>query len=216
MGATRNIPRVTLLCALGLWAFCVLGGTSMMLTYASTAEQGADAPKHWPKQSSMPRFPGSMTLLMFAHPYCPCTYASFAELARTLAVAKTSTNCTIVFTVAEGLPAGWEESRLVQHAKEMVGASVRMDLRGHESRLFGARTSGQVILYGEAGRLLFSGGITPARGHQGDSRGKQSLIEFLNGMHPSLDMTPVFGCPLFDPACDSGATTCAEACTCQH
>ena len=36
---------------------------------------------------------------------------------------------------------------------------------------FGAETSGQTLLYDRDGRLLFSGGTTGSRGHDGDNAG---------------------------------------------
>ena len=51
---------------------------------------------------------------------------------------------------------------------------------GAEARRFGAETSGQTLLYDEHGALLFSGGITGARGHAGDNAGRASLVALLN------------------------------------
>jgi hypothetical protein len=56
--------------------------------------------------------------------------------------------------------------------------------------------------------LLFSGGITAARGHAGDNAGRSELVSLLNGgpVAPAAtlnrggsarDATSVFGCPLF-------------------
>jgi hypothetical protein len=50
---------------------------------------------------------------------------------------------------------------------------------GHEACLFGAATWGQTMVYGRDGRLLFSGGITAARGHYGDNAGTQAIAALL-------------------------------------
>ena len=42
--------------------------------------------------------------------------------------------------------------------------------------------------------LTFSGGITAARGHQGDNDGRRSVLASLAGTATGLPMTPVFGC----------------------
>jgi hypothetical protein len=73
------------------------------------------------------------------------------------------------------------------------------DHDGVEARRFGAATSGQVILYDARGTLLFSGGITPARGHSGDSTGRDAILALLIDGSSEASETPVFGCSLFDP-----------------
>jgi hypothetical protein len=57
-------------------------------------------------------------------------------------------------------------------------------------------TSGAVLLYSSDGKLLFQGGITPARGHQGDSFGRQRILALLDGDAPDRRDAPVFGCAL--------------------
>ena len=46
-----------------------------------------------------------------------------------------------------------------------------LDPGGAEARRFGVATSGHVLLYDTRGDLIFSGGITPGRGEQGDNAG---------------------------------------------
>ncbi len=72
------------------------------------------------------------------------------------------------------------------------------DIQGREALRFGAATSGQTLLYDASGRLLFSGGITPARGHAGDNDGSDALLELLSGGSGRHHQTPVFGCSLRD------------------
>jgi hypothetical protein len=71
------------------------------------------------------------------------------------------------------------------------------DVDGLEARSFGAATSGQTLLYDKRGALLFSGGITGARAHQGDNVGRRSLVALLNGGPNERPGTSVFGCSLF-------------------
>ncbi len=75
--------------------------------------------------------------------------------------------------------------------------SVVRDDDGVEARSFGAATSGQTFLYDKRGALLFSGGITGARAHQGDNAGRQSVVALLNSGPRAHSATSVFGCPLF-------------------
>jgi hypothetical protein len=76
---------------------------------------------------------------------------------------------------------------------------VRWDVEGREARRFCARTSGQALLYDERGRLAFQGGITSARGHEGDSVGKSRLAALLSGGEADGRTSDVFGCGLVDP-----------------
>jgi hypothetical protein len=57
-------------------------------------------------------------------------------------------------------------------------------------------TSGAVVLYDAAGKLAFRGGITAARGHEGDSFGRQRIMALLNGAHADRADAPIFGCAL--------------------
>jgi hypothetical protein len=59
-------------------------------------------------------------------------------------------------------------------------------------------TSGQAFLYDAWGHLLFSGGITAARGHIGDNMGRRSVASLVSGKPSALTSTPVFGCPLIE------------------
>ena len=73
-----------------------------------------------------------------------------------------------------------------------------IDATGTEAELFGAKTSGHATLYGTGGQLLFEGGITGSRGHQGDNAGVSSIAKLLAGEKPDVKGTDVFGCGLFD------------------
>jgi len=72
---------------------------------------------------------------------------------------------------------------------------VLRDEDGAEAARFGAATSGTVALYRD-GKLLFNGGITPARGHEGDSFGKERLVSLLTTGKADRNDAPVFGCSL--------------------
>jgi hypothetical protein len=60
-----------------------------------------------------------------------------------------------------------------------------------------------VVLYNAAGALLFSGGITAARGHEGDNAGREMVLAHL-AANDAGRRAPVFGCPLFaDGECEA-------------
>jgi hypothetical protein len=74
------------------------------------------------------------------------------------------------------------------------------DADGLEARRFGVETSGQPLLYDHRGALIFSGGITGARGQTGGNAGQQALVALLTRGHADRRGSNVFGCPLFEAA----------------
>jgi hypothetical protein len=66
------------------------------------------------------------------------------------------------------------------------------------ARRFAAMTSGHALLYGPNGHLLFSGGITFARGHSGDNPGCDAVIALITTGENESRTAAVFGCSLLD------------------
>jgi hypothetical protein len=109
----------------------------------------------------------------------------------------------VIFIKPEGVDSDWEKTDTWNSAAEIPGVTVTRDDQGVESQLFGAQTSGQAMLYGNDGKLLFKGGITVGRGQEGDSAGAAAIAALVNEEPATLTETNVFGCPLFahDPYC---------------
>jgi hypothetical protein len=106
----------------------------------------------------------------------------------------------VLFWGPRDAPAGWwTPTELWRAAEALPDARVGWDVGGAEARRFGARTSGHVVLYDRAGRLLFQGGVTAARGQAGDNAGKDAVIALLTQGRAERAATPVFGCPFGDP-----------------
>ncbi len=114
----------------------------------------------------------------------------------------------MLFLKPEVFANGWEQTDSWRQAATIPDVTVVRDDSGLEARRFGAATSGQTLLYDAGGALLFSGGITGARGHAGDNAGQSELVSLLNRgpSSPAVtlnrgqsarDATSVFGCPLF-------------------
>jgi len=87
---------------------------------------------------------------------------------------------------------------LWRSATAIPSVTVHEDPDGAQARLFGAETSGDVLLYDMRGQLMFQGGITGSRGHVGDNAGESSIISFLAGRETGLKKTPVYGCSLLN------------------
>ena len=103
----------------------------------------------------------------------------------------------MLFLKPEGFSDEWAKSDLWRTAAALPDVTVVRDDDGIEARRFGASTSGQTLLYDDAGTLLFTGGITGARAHQGDNDGRRAIVALLNRKSPARTATKVFGCSLF-------------------
>lgn len=160
----------------------------------AAARPPASAPVALAAFSRQTRLP---VLLMFVHPKCPCTRASLDELALLMAQESGRVSAHVVFALPSADTRQWLPSDLWRQASSIPGVHVVADPDGTLTRRFGSATSGQVLLYSAAGRLLFQGGITSARGHDGDNLGSQTILRLLNGERKAVASTPVFGCPLF-------------------
>jgi hypothetical protein len=145
---------------------------------------------------------------MFAHPHCPCTRASLGELERLMAQVPGRLSAHVVFLKPPGTAADWEKTDLWGKAARIPGVSVGADNAGREARRFNAETSGQTLLYDQAGKLRFQGGITLSRGHAGDNPGRSAIEELLREERSNQVKTPVFGCALFEAQCEKGDVLC--------
>jgi len=181
-----------------VWAAAILAGMIALTRYSLSPGTLAAAPASWPAASTVERTTPLPQLVMIAHPRCACTRASLGELAVLMAHCAGRVLATVIFVRPDGVPAGWENTDLLQSARAIPGVTVLTDAGGREAARFGAATSGQVLLYDAAGRLAFCGGITAGRGHAGDNAGREALEALLRGA-PARASVPVFGCELFDP-----------------
>jgi hypothetical protein len=150
----------------------------------------------FPKNSAVRLVSDKLTLVLFAHPHCPCTRASLHELDGLLAETQNRVSVSVVFTIPDGVPADWERGDLWNSAASIPGLSVIRDQRGREAHRFHVEGSGHVLLYAPSGKLLFSGGITASRGHEGDNLGRSAIVSFILDGHSAVSHTPVFGCSL--------------------
>jgi hypothetical protein len=181
-----------------LWSGAVLGGIVALERYKAAPSAQAEAPEQWPAGSALGRDAAKPTLLVFAHPKCPCTRATMKELARLAARLGPAVFVQVELVKPEGTGVDWPKTDLWAQAAAIPGARVAVDDRGVEARRFGSSTSGQVLLYAPGGELLFHGGITIARGHEGDGPGAERIAELVKTGHTALAEAPVFGCPLHD------------------
>ena len=188
--------------AFATWIALTLGVLGLLTSYSSRAGAAAtEGLTTFPVASTLPRKEGRPTLVMIAHTKCACTRASLRELERALARSdgKLETFVLFVGPAANGL--------LDLRATARAIPGVQVIESEEEARRFGALTSGQTYLFDGSGRLVFRGGLTPSRGHEGENVGTDAIRRFLDSPHDapassssaSAQRSDVFGCALFAP-----------------
>src|SRR4051812_29352824 len=111
-GTMPMLPRRTILVAAAAWAVLATAGLAKLTAYSAAAGTVAAAPHRFPSGGVIPAAAGEPTLIMLAHPHCPCSRASVAELARLLAEAERPLRAYVLFVRPEGVDEEWVESDL--------------------------------------------------------------------------------------------------------
>jgi hypothetical protein len=174
----------------------VVSGFLLLAQQQFTPIEASLQTKAFPESSAVHLASDKLTLVLFAHPRCPCTRASLHELDGLLAATQNRVCVTVIFTVPNGVPADWEQGDLWDLATNIPGLRVIKDQGGGEAHQFDVEGSGHVLLYAPSGKLLFSGGITASRGHEGDNAGRSAVVSLILSGHAPVSHTPVFGCSL--------------------
>jgi hypothetical protein len=186
--------RPVLIALLAMWLLAVIVGLGRLGVYANAAGPAGTPPPVWPPDSRVARPARGATLLLFAHPHCPCSRASISELARLMTKGHGRVTATVMMYRPSNQPVAWAQSHLWNGAAAIPGVRVLTDLDGRESAIFRANVSGHTLLYDAGGRLVFSGGITGARGHEGDNAGRHAIERLLLDGTATIDRSSVFGC----------------------
>ena len=185
-----------------LWGFLMGGGMLLLNRYETSPSPGGHAPAQWPNETGLVLGEKDPTLVLFVHPYCPCTNATAGELERLVTQLGDGLTTYVIFLHPRSMPAEWHRTPLWTRIHSIPGVHVIDDLGSQLTRRFGAVTSGEAYLYSASGRLQFVGGITGARGHSGDNPGSDAILSLVSGRADSAGATPkscpVFGCPLFE------------------
>ena len=172
--------------ALGFWK---------ATAYDLTPGLPASPTTQWPTTADLPRNPNTATLVVTVHPSCPCSRATLQELSVLMTHHRDRLTAYVLFERPAGFITPWEQTSLWNNA--LITGVTRVPDESHLGvQTFGARTSGQVLLYDAAGHLRFSGGITSSRGHMGDNLGLRAIMAFLESGAIPVPETPVYGCAL--------------------
>jgi hypothetical protein len=196
---TYTRPKFLLPLIIAVWLVAIGVGLQFVMAYENSPGPVGGVPALWPADSRIRRSPDLPTLVMMVHPHCPCSRASVGELSLLMAESQGLVDARVVFVRPVEVPEEWEKTDLWSAVAAIPGVKLSVDNGGVEARRFGSQTSGQVMLYDAGGQLLFSGGITSARGHSGENEGRSAILTLLTKGQAKSE-TPVFGCSLFSEA----------------
>jgi hypothetical protein len=176
------------------WLIVVMVGMGILWRHELTPGPVERVRSNWPVNLSFDRNAAGYTLVMTVHPECPCTRASVDELATLMTSCQSRVKAVVLVAALTGPDEKTKSSGLWELASQIPGVTCVADRDAVMTARFGAETSGQVYLYDVDGVLQFSGGITAARGHEGDNDGVAAICSIVNTGQPLLKTTPVYGC----------------------
>jgi len=175
---------------IAVWASLVLTGFAILESYAN----GPGVPAKPPAQANSPR--DRNRLIVFIHPQCPCSRATLSELAQLQSDCGSELNARVEIFAPASMPTEWTKGDLYRQAKSIPGVDVHLDAEGKTAKAYRVSTSGQALLYSPEGQLVFSGGLTESRGHEGRNGSTDAIEAYVRTGHIPISHGPVFGCAL--------------------
>jgi hypothetical protein len=204
----RIRPRILVAASIAAWLTVLSAGVVLLMRHTYRPGATGTPAREWPVETKLERARDRPTLVVVLHPRCPCSRATIAELDRALARTTDAATVHALLLTPRELADAWGDTDVRRRIAAIPGVRITEDVDGREAARFGAATSGHVLVYDAEGQLAFDGGITAARGHEGDNHGAARLAALLGGRIPTspLDATPVFGCALGDLAASDGTS----------
>lgn len=181
-----------------IWVATLSCGFASLWSYSTAPGDNGNPAEVWPAETCVIRDESLPTLVMLAHPRCPCTRASVSELERLMAASGGKLAARVVFYKPVGESDRWARTDLWNHAAAIPGVDVQSDEGGAEIQRFGAVTSGHVLVYDSLGDLVFQGGITASRGHAGDNFGRSAILALLKEPSNVITDLPTYGCRILE------------------
>jgi hypothetical protein len=185
--------------ASGIWLAALLFGHFALTEYESKAAAVTPDPARWPAAAANIEHKG-WTLVVAAHPQCPCSRATVNELNRLMVRCTNKLSPVFLFYRPAGSKTTWNQTELWRSAVAIPGVKAIDDPDGIQSAQFNATTSGESFLYDPAGKLCFHGGITGGRGHEGDNDGEDTVVSLVNAganqKQVQVAHTQFFGCSI--------------------
>lgn len=183
------------------WLVAVGGALGVLWRYQRGAGAASVGLRRWPAGTTLSLAGDRPTIVQMVHPRCPCSRASLSALRAVSEGQQLTPAIYVVFLRPSGMADGWAHTESWEAAARIPGARLIVDRDGREAARFGALTSGQTFAFSVDGSLTFSGGITVARGEEGDSVGRRQLETALGHASDALARSSrVYGCSLAEQA----------------
>lgn len=195
----RPTKRWKPVAATALWAAALALGTFGLNSYSLIAGPRGTAPVAMPAELGTPQT--ALNLVIYAHPHCPCTRATLWEAAELVAESRGRLSVQVLFYVPADEPDAWAAGDLWNIAAATPDTTPRIDRGGLLAARHGAQTSGHGRIYDASGALVFDGGLTASRGHQGPSNAEAAIRALIQAQQPDTSTTPVYGCGIANDTC---------------
>lgn len=195
-----GVPGVLRFSGIAIWLAAMAGGWALLQSHEYTP---GERPRHEAagRGHHLEILPGNgqPVVFFFAHPRCPCTLNSFSELNDVLA-RHPAAKAMVVFTVPQAADTRWLDTTLVRQTNAHPRMEAIFDRGGFIANAFGAAISGTTMVFDADGKLVYHGGLTSSRSHEGSGPGVPDLHEALSGS-PRVELAEheVFGCRLILP-----------------
>lgn len=180
-----------------MWILMLGSGLRVLWAYETTPGTQLSKSTHL-HHGQISLAPHKLTLVMFAHPHCPCTKASLLELQQLENNLHGLLNIKVFFIQPASKDSDWVHSPLWDFARSIPDAEASVDHLGVLAKELNAQVSGETFLYSPTGELLFTGGITPSRGHVGENVGRTAIDDLTTVGRTKYSRTRVYGCSLFN------------------
>lgn len=180
------------------WVCSILLSYGYIIYYHQVEGSSDRSARDWPLNANLSLDSQKPTMVLAVHPKCPCTVATCRELARLLLRAHRPVKIyALVFTPSPN-PDGeeWFNSPTMSDLKRVPLLEMIKDENGELAQSFGMSTSGDIRLYSSNRHLLFAGGITASRAHEGECAATDKLFSRIRGESSQYFEYPVFGCPI--------------------
>ncbi len=135
------------------------------------------------------------TVILFYHPHCPCTKATVNNFKTISENIEARVHLLALAYRPKDSNETWIETEITKQLREL-GFEIATDTDGTFCRQFDVYTSGHILVYESNERLVFNGGITTSRGHEGSNYALADFLKSIDGSRDANSVWPVFGCPI--------------------
>jgi hypothetical protein len=142
MRTAATIRKAVFATVVLIWGASIFYGARVLMQYETGAGKPGEPPSKWPQASRLQRAAGKFTLVMMAHPDCPCTRAGVKELEQLSVRLAGRLDAFVVFRKPEASRDDVSSSVLWKTVAAIPGVTVWHDAPGDETRRFQSWVSG--------------------------------------------------------------------------